>query len=222
MSGHSHDVPPVAVPPAGASPRALIQTLGGVGAMAGLLIVIAFVATLPRIEANKARVLAAAIEEVLGAPDHYDTLYVVNDSLTPTRPGIADPRTLEIVYLGYRADSTVIGFAVVGKEPGFADVIRLIFGYDPRNSRLLGMKILEEKETPGLGDKIWKSRDFVAEFAGAVTPLKGVKNGQGNEPNEVDMITGATISSRTVIRAINKTLERLGPSLAARLQETAP
>jgi electron transport complex protein RnfG len=84
------------------------------------------------------------------------------------------------------------------------------------------MKVLEEKETPGLGDRIEKDTAFVGGFAGALTPLKGVKRGQSKEPSDVDMITGATISSRTVIRAINKTLDRLRPALAARLQEAAP
>jgi hypothetical protein len=36
------------------------------------------------------------------------------------------------------------------------------------------------------------------------------------------MITGVTISSRTVIRVINQSLERLGPALAARLRERSP
>jgi electron transport complex protein RnfG len=82
------------------------------------------------------------------------------------------------------------------------------------------MKVLEQKETPGLGDKIEKDTSFVAEFRNAVTPLRGVKNGEGDDSTEIDMITGVTISSRTVIKVINQTLERVGPALAARLQET--
>jgi electron transport complex protein RnfG len=109
---------------------------------------------------------------------------------------------------------------VTGADPGFSDVVRLIFGYDPRTSRVLAMKVLEQKETPGLGDKIEKDTAFVAEFRSAVAPLKGVKRGEGNDSTEIDMITGVTISSRTVIRVINQTLARLGPALAARLQET--
>jgi electron transport complex protein RnfG len=223
MIGHVHGASPApATPGGGASARQLIQTLGGLGLVAGLVIVVAYTATLPRIEANKARVLAAAIEEVLGDPARYDTLYVVGDSLVATPPASTDPKTLEAVYLGYRADSSAIGFAVVGAEPGFSDVVRLIFGYDPRTPRLLGMKVLEEKETPGLGDRIEKDQAFVAGFTDAATPLKGVKRGTGTSPNDVDMITGATISSRTVIRAINEALERLGPALSARLRETVP
>lgn len=212
-------VPQAPAPSTGSPAIALIRTLGGLGVIAGLLIVVAYTATLPRITANKARVLAAAIDEVLGAPARYDTLYVVNDSLTPAPPAGVDPATLEAVYLGYRADSSIIGFAVTGGLPGFADVVRVIFGYDPRDSRVLAMKVLEEKETPGLGDKIEKDTAFVAEFRNAIAPLKGVKRGEGDDSTEIDMITGVTISSRTVIKVINQTLERLGPALTAQLQE---
>jgi electron transport complex protein RnfG len=220
--GHTHATPPAASPGSGSTPRKLIQTLGGLGLFAGLIIVVAYAVTLPRIRANKARVLAAAIEEVLGAPARYDTLYVVRDSLAATLPAGADPATAEAVYLGYRADSSVVGFAVVGEDPGFSDVVRLIFGYDPRTSKLLGMKVLEEKETPGLGSRIESDTSFLGGFVGAVAPINGVKKGQGKQPNDVDMITGATISSRTVVRAINKILDRLRPALAARLQEAVP
>jgi electron transport complex protein RnfG len=219
MTAPASTTPQAPAPSPGSPAVALIRTLGGLGVIAGLLIVVAYAATLPRITANKARVLAAAIDEVLGAPARYDTLYAVGDSLTRTPPAGGDPATLEAIYLGYRADGSVIGFAVTGADPGFSDVVRLIFGYDPRTSRVLAMKVLEQKETPGLGDKIEKDTAFVAEFRNAVAPLKGVKQADGTDSTEIDMITGVTISSRTVIRVINQTLERLGPALAATLRE---
>lgn len=218
MTAPTQSVPAAPTPPAGPTAAKLIQTLGGLGAIAGLIIVVAYTATLPAIQANKARVLAAAIEEVLAAPARYDTLFVSGDSLSRTPPVGVDPGSIETVYLGYAADSSVIGFAVTGAAPGFADIIRVIFGYDPRGSRVLAMKVLEEKETPGLGDKIEKDSSFVAEFRDAIAPLRGVKQGEGNDSTEIDMITGVTISSRTLIRIINQTIERLGPVLAAHLQ----
>jgi electron transport complex protein RnfG len=78
------------------------------------------------------------------------------------------------------------------------------------------MKVLESKETPGLGDKIEKDMDFVTAFDGVAAPIEGVKAGDGSgDPHEVDLITGATISSRTLIRIINNALERLEPMLDA-------
>jgi electron transport complex protein RnfG len=92
----------------------------------------------------------------------------------------------------------------------------LIFGYDVRTETLLGMKVLESKETPGLGDKIEKDMEFVGQFDGAGVPLVGVKARRGTgDANEIDMITGVTISSRAIVRIINNSLERLGPMIEA-------
>jgi electron transport complex protein RnfG len=80
------------------------------------------------------------------------------------------------------------------------------------------MAVLESRETPGLGDKIYKDADFVASFDGlAVDPeIRAVKKGKKAASNEIDAITGATISSKAVVRIMNEAnarwLERLPAS----------
>ncbi|MDH3590457.1 MAG: RnfABCDGE type electron transport complex subunit G [Planctomycetota bacterium] len=193
-----------------ASPGRIIGTLAAAGAFAGFALVFVHQATAPRIARNKAAALERAIREVLHDPASYDTLYFVDGRLTPeTAPDAAR------VYRGRDADGKPVGFAIVAARPGFQDTVRLIFGYDPRTRRLLGMRVLESKETPGLGDKIEKDEAFVGQFEGTATPLKGVPAGKRAADEEVDMITGATISSRTVIRIINEALARWGPLLEA-------
>ena len=205
---------PAPAPPAVSATR-LVVTLGAAGAVAGLLLVFAFGWTLPSIEANRARALHLAITEVLKGPERYDTLYVVNGALTRNPPDGADARKAEQVYLGYAKDGQRIGFAVVAADAGFQDVIRLIFGFDPRTGQVLGIKVLESKETPGLGDKIEKDQAFVGQFAGARPPLVGVKRGKRSGPADVEMITGATISSRATVRIINGAVERWRPLMEA-------
>jgi Na+-translocating ferredoxin:NAD+ oxidoreductase subunit G len=198
----------------------LIGTLGLFGAIAGLLIVVAFEWAQPRILADKAAVLQAAVNEVLGVPDKTVTLFVVDGALTETPPAGADTTKLERVFAGYNGAGQLVGYAITNSAPGFADVVLVIFGYDARSQELLGMKVIENKETPGLGDKIVKDTIFVNEFKGATTPLRGVKMGAGKGgKNEIDMITGATISSRVVIGIINDKLEQVEPML--RLYEGA-
>jgi len=199
--------PPVQV---SASSVRLISTLAFAGALAGLAIVMAFQWANPRIQAYKAKVLAEAITEVLGAPDHYETVYVENGALT-TQP--TDTAGLDRVYVGYDENGKPVGVAMEWAEAGFQDVITLIFGYHPDTGDLMGMKVLDSKETPGLGDKIMKDTAFIDGFEDVGTPLVGVKKGQGNGGHdEVVMITGATISSRAVIKIINDRLEALkGP-----------
>lgn len=196
----------------------LLVTLGSAGAIAGLLLVFVYQATQPAIQAYKAMVLRQAVQEVLKGPARWDTLYVFDDGLVKELPAGVDTAGLETVFLGYQEDGEPIGFAIAGAEFGFQDIIELIFGYDAQTRTVTGMKVLSNKETPGLGDKIEKDSAFVAEFVGPATPIAGVKSGRATgAANEVDMITGATISSRAVIAIINHRLERLGPMIDAYL-----
>ena len=77
-----------------------------------------FQATDPAIQAHRARVLAEAVDEVLGGPDHYETLFLVDGQLTEAPSGV-DTAGLDRVYLGYGADGLPVGYAIEGGEPGF-------------------------------------------------------------------------------------------------------
>ena len=192
----------------------LVGTLGGLAALAGLAIVLVFQWAQPRIEEHRARELELAIREVLGEPERYETRWVVGGALHDSLPAGADSSAAERVYAGFGEDGRLLGYALTGEKPGYQDVVRLIFGYDPAGGRLLGMKVLENKETPGLGAKIATDSAFVAEFDGAEPPLLGVKEAPA-DPGEIDMITGATISSEAVIDIINARLDALAGALEA-------
>jgi Na+-translocating ferredoxin:NAD+ oxidoreductase subunit G len=193
----------------------LVLTLGVAGAMAGALIVSVHQWTQPRILAHQARAVAAAIDEVLQAPARVETLFLWQGALTATPPAGADTVKLDRIWAGYDESGARVGYAIIGAEAGFQDVIRLMFGYDPAAQRVLGMRILESKETPGLGDKIFKDETFVSAFRTAQLPMIPTKPGSGTgDPREVDTITGATISARTVINIINSRVAAVNPLLA--------
>jgi electron transport complex protein RnfG len=198
----------------------LVLTLGGAGAVAGFLIVFVYAWSQPIIRTYKAEQLRLAVQEVLKGPDRYDTLYVYEETLVKELPEGVDGASLEQIFLGYTESGERIGFAVAYGEPGFQDIVRIIFGYDRASQALLGMKVLDSKETPGLGDKIEKDTSFVNQFDGVLSPLVGVKPRKATgDPHEIDMITGATISSRVVVRIINNQIERLGPLMDAYVQQ---
>jgi electron transport complex protein RnfG len=198
------------------APGKLVATLAIAGAVAGLVIVLVFQWADPQIQAHRAAALRAAVLEVLSGPASYQSLYVTPEGLRDTAPAGTDTLTADKVFIGFDETGAPVGYAVTGAEPGFQDFIHLIFGYDPGTRRLLGMKVLESKETPGLGDKIFKDMNFVTGFQGVETPIAGVKQGAATgAENEVDMITGATISSRTVIGIINHRVEALGGPIEA-------
>ena len=191
------------------------------GALAGLLIVTAFQLTLPRIQHHQGEVMQLAIQEVLKSPARYDTLYLQNGTLVKKLPAGVSQKGIEKIYLGYDAAGKRIGFAVSAAENGFQDLVTLMFGYDAAKHRLIAMKVIANKETPGLGDKIEKDSSFGNGFADATAPIKGVKSGNGEKTaNDVVMITGATISSRAVIRIINNAIARWQPLMDAYQEES--
>ncbi len=193
----------------------LVATLAVAGTLAGLLIVLVNQHTKPIIDKYKAEQLQKAVYEVLPEAKRYDTYYLVDDNLSASLPEGAKESEFKRIYVGQDAGGNPKGVAISRGESGFQDVIMVIFGFDPVDGTLSGMKILDSKETPGLGDKIFKDAAFVEQFfAGPKIPLVPVKAGAGKGlDNEIDTITGATISSKAVIGIINHALEEWKPIL---------
>jgi electron transport complex protein RnfG len=90
------------------------------------------------------------------------------------------------------------------------------------------MKVLESKETPGLGDKIDKDPRFKSNFDALEVALAGdgsaiahpvvlVKYGQKTETWQIEAITGATISSRAVTQIIEKSTAEAVPVILGNL-----
>ena len=196
-----------------ASTFRLVMTLAIAGTLAGLLIVMVNQHTKPIIDKYKAEQLKIAVYEVLPGIERYSTYYLVDGALSLTLPEGAKEPGYKRAYIGYDTSDEIMGVAISRGESGFQDVVQVIFGFDPASGKLTGMKVLDSKETPGLGDKIFKDQVFVDQFfAGPETPLVGVKIGAGKgNPNEIDTITGATISSKVVIDIINHGLEEWMP-----------
>jgi electron transport complex protein RnfG len=193
----------------------LLLTLGMAGMLAGALLVFVFLWSDPLIKAEQARVMREAVTEVLRGPDRFESVFIVDGELTTQVPAGVDTLDLDKVFLGYDAAGNPMGFAMVNARFGFQDLITVIFGYDPQSKQVLGMKVLDHSETPGLGNKI-EEMPFVGEFNGVDAPIEGVKPDRNTgAPNQVDMITSVTISSRAVIRTINERIEQLGDLLAA-------
>jgi len=196
----------------------LVATLGLAGLLSGLIIVSVFEATRPTIVAYQAKVLRQAVFKVLPGTTRMQRLVHREGRLLVKETEDQDE---EALFGGYDAQGRLLGYAIPSAGPGFQDTIRLIYGYRPDARRVVGMEILESRETPGLGDKIYKDAAFVADFQSlAIDPrIETVKRGTKAAVNQVNAITGATISSKAVVRIINqgnaRWLERLPPPEAA-------
>ena len=181
----------------------LIMTLAVAGLLSGIAIIGIYESTLPTITANKARELREAVFKVLPGVSQMQALVYRDGELVATAsPGKDEP----VIYGGRDEQGEFIGYAVPAAGPGFQDTIAILYGYKPVERIVVGMEVLESRETPGLGDKIYKDLEFVAEFSALqVDPeITAVKKGTKTADNQVDAITGATISSKAIVRIINE------------------
>ena len=186
----------------------MYRALVGVGMLCGLLIAVVFEGTLPIIEKNKAEALEKAVFAVI--------------------PAAASRETIELdggeVYAAYDAGGKLVGVAIEASAMGYADVVTLLYGYDPNAETIIGIRVLTSKETPGLGDKIEKDETFLRNFdaldarvdeSGSAmrNRIVTVKNGTKTEPWQIDAITGATITSNAVGEALGSSSERWIPKV---------
>lgn len=186
----------------------LIFALGLAGFISGLILVSVYIFTKPIIAKNKAEALREAIFEVLPNTSSFIVLVPQGEGLRELAENEDSPE--EVVYLGFNSEGGMTGFAIAGEEAGYQDIISSIYGYDPTDEVIIGFKVLDSKETPGLGDKIFKDADFQTNFTSLkVTPeIEIVKKGERTADNQVEAITGATISSKAIVRLLNKSIQK--------------
>jgi len=121
-----------------------------------------------------------------------------------------------IAYQALKQNKT-IGWVVSASGQGYAGSIELLIGLGPQFQTYTGLYIIEQKETPGLGNKIieapWRKQFAGKPSARILTARpkgKKVSDTAGNLPSTtIDAITGATISSRSVCQIINQTVADL-------------
>jgi len=189
----------------------MIATMGAVGLVASILLVLTYTWTLPTIVANLEAYLEESIREVL--PET-----TLRTDWRLTEEGIAvDDGTFTIeprLFAGFREDGSLEGLAIEAQGQGYADIIRIIYGYSPDCACIIGMKVLESRETPGLGDKIAKDPTFLSNFdaldvrfsisdSTVEGPLELIKRGTNLSAWQIDAISGATISSQAITDILN-------------------
>jgi len=89
----------------------------------------------------------------------------------------------------------------------WAEIV-LLFAYDRTHRRIVGLRVLEQNETAGLGDRI-AEEDFYSQFdeleAANGIEMKAIRI----HGNQFDAVSGATITSRAVETLVNRALHQL-------------
>lgn len=109
----------------------------------------------------------------------------------------------------YRATQggRVTGVAYEIRGTGYAGEIRLMMGLDAEG-RILGVRVLAHKETPGLGDKIEvKKGDWIRRFDGLSLGNPAAEGWRvKKDGGQFDQFAGATITPRGVVAAVHRGL----------------
>ena len=165
--------------------------------------------TKPKIERHKLETLKAAIAEVLPPYDDYREI---------NAGGV-------ILYIAKTSGSdNPVGIAFEAVGNGFQGKISMMIGVDSTFTRITGLKVLEQVETPGLGTKIVTDPTnkqnpawFAEQFQTLPTDkeIEVVKNQKPSKENEIQAITGATISSKAVVAIINNAMQNVESAYAS-------
>jgi Na+-translocating ferredoxin:NAD+ oxidoreductase subunit G len=112
-------------------------------------------------------------------------------------------------YKVFDANKMLVGYSLACEGNGFQGKIRMMIGLETDLNKIRSIEILEQVETPGLGTKVTED-PFRKQFNGLQTTLevKWVKGMPPSNPNEIQTVTGATISSKAVVAIINAGLEK--------------
>lgn len=126
-----------------------------------------------------------------------DSCYLVTD------PALG--KGMHRVYIGRKDDRPVAAILEATAPDGYSGAIQLLVGVD-FNGTVLGTRVTEHHETPGLGDKIeLRLSDWITHFSGKTIsaendPHWAVKKDGG----DFDQFTGATITPRAVVNAVKR------------------
>ena len=180
-------------------------TLAVIAAVCTALVAATYRLTEDRIAANEKALLEQSLQPALGGLSFDGSVSESRIELQPPHdlPG-NDPA---IIYRVYAEDRPAAALFAVTARDGFSGPIRILVGVRI-DGNVSGVRILQHRETPGLGDKIEPARsDWVFQFddrslGDPVTTRWAIKNDGG----DFDQLTGASVTPRAIIKAIRDTL----------------
>ncbi len=184
-----------------------------VGAVLGLFAIVAttMVAfteqnTRQQIKENERQALLNAINTLI-PHEQYDNAILQDTLLLPPteKLGTEEPT---LVFRARKQNEPVAVVLTAVAPNGYSGRIKMLVSiyYD---GALAGVRVINHKETPGLGDKIDASRsDWIKQFEGlSLENPSSAKWKVKKDGGAFDQFTGATITPRAVVKAVKASLE---------------
>lgn len=137
--------------------------------------------------------------------DGFKEVYPQSDRVENESPRyLIEPHApaLKEVNVAYRG-SEPGGVIYAVESKGYAGPISILAGFDIASGRLTAVKVLSQRETPGLGAKA-QDKQFQDRYRdkGLAQPLEVTKKPPVRE-NQIEAITASTITSKAVTKGVN-------------------
>lgn len=180
-------------------------TLAAIAAICAALVAATYQLTAQRIAANEQAWLERSLLPALGEVRFDGNITASKIVLEPPHglPG----SDAAVIYRAWSGGVPAAALFAVTARGGYAGPIRILVGIRAGGS-VTGVRILEHRETPGLGDGIEAARsDWVYQFDGRSLgdpPLAGWR--LRTDGGRFDQLTGASVTPRAVVKAIRETL----------------
>jgi electron transport complex protein RnfG len=159
-----------------------------------------------RIAANHRARLLASLSSVLDpALRGRDLDPVLIDALDPALLGSDEPVDVFVPVDGATPLAAI--YASVAPD-GYNAPIHLLVGISVATGEVTGVRAVEHRETPGLGDQVDVAKsDWILQFDGRSLSDPEVAGwALTMDDGQLDSITGATVTARAVVRAVHNTL----------------
>ena len=168
----------------------------------------AYLWTKPAIEASAVEEKMKLIDEVLPRAEYDNALLQEAISLPPTPElGLTEPSS---VFVARKAGQPVGAIFEAVAPDGYAGKIRLLVAIRA-DGQVAGVRVVQHKETPGLGDYIEvkkdknKARPWITQFTGKTLAGAADKDWKvKKDGGRIDHYAGATVTPRAVSRAVFK------------------
>ena len=173
--------------------------------VAGVALSGVYVMTADRIAENKENANQAAFLEVVPDAASFDKDDAVRSAIENAQ-GTYGTVTIENAVVGKDASGNVVGYVVhVSNSDSFDGGLALVVGIRADGS-LNGIAFTELHETPGMGMRCGEA-EFMDQFVGAQAEQFTLnKGGASSGPDGIDAVNGATVTSNSVVNAVNAAL----------------
>ena len=163
--------------------------------------------TAPRIAQQQQQELLNVLNQLL-PPDMHDNDLVASCTLVAhPELGGAQQKVYRATFKGQAVNESIpqaLALEVIAPN-GYSGAIKLLVAFN-LNGSVAGVRVLEHKETPGLGDKIeLRKNDWILSFNGlSVNGADDKRWAVKRDGGQFDAFTGATITPRAVVQAVKQ------------------